>query len=177
MPLSGLYCGMAPPQPLFFGAEGARMCHREAYEACCCPLNSVFRRMRVHECATEGSTRHTPAPSTVYVSPPACCRHGRVAETARHPDAAEGRHPAPAGLRHKQAGRAAVGLGEENEKSRPEETDWLGCHNAVIRTDCGYCSYCVLRNCGQSSRRGNLPGRTSLPEGRRRGRGKTAAGR
>jgi len=161
---------LLPPRQCFLADEGAKMCHRGQYEACCCPFNSVFLRMRVQGCATERRSTHTPAPSTVYF-----CRLAAVA--ARHPDAAEGRHPAPAGLRHKQAGHAAVGLGEENEKSRPEETDRLGCHNAVIRTDCGYCSCCVLRNCGQSSRRGNLPGRTSLPEGRRRGRGKTAAGR
>ena len=57
------------------------MWHRVQLDACCCPLNIDFLALRVQGCATERRTRHTPAPSTVYVSPRACCRRGRVAET------------------------------------------------------------------------------------------------
>jgi hypothetical protein len=56
MPLSGLCCGLPPPQQCFPAYEGARMCHRGQYEAYSCT-------------------------STVYFSPSGCCRRGRVAET------------------------------------------------------------------------------------------------
>ena len=65
------------------------MCHREAYEACCCPLNRIF-------------------------SPPVCCRRGRVAET---PEELRKSGERGSGRRRREERRVSEGRYDDFERS------------------------------------------------------------
>ena len=54
MPLSALYYVLPPPQLWFSGTEGARMWHREAYEAYSCTLDFIFFTVRLLPLRTGG---------------------------------------------------------------------------------------------------------------------------
>ena len=58
---------LLPSQHCFSAVEGAGKCHRDACRAMCCPLNRVFRPLRVQGCATEVRAGQCVAPSASVV--------------------------------------------------------------------------------------------------------------